>query len=135
MIFNVQGVAQCEFAGEVFFLISQLPLKVPKRTSYGLSKAQCFFSVAVCGKLQPLHGHLGDASGFRVYQMITTIVTIDHVMGMGIAPAYGTNRLQTKPHAITYHMVVSWNRATPSHHPFLDGIFPNKNQPNFWIPP
>ena len=26
-------------------------------------------------------------------------------------------------------MEVSWNRATPSHHPFLDGIFPNKNHP------
>ena len=29
---------------------------------------------------------------------------------------------------------VSWNRGTPSHHPFLFGIFPDKNHP-FWIPP
>ena len=28
-----------------------------------------------------------------------------------------------------YYMEVSWNRGTPSHHPFLDGIFPIKNHP------
>ena len=27
------------------------------------------------------------------------------------------------------HMEVSWNRGTPSHHPFLDGIFHEINQP------
>ena len=27
------------------------------------------------------------------------------------------------------NLEVSWNRGTPSHHPFLDGVFPNKNQP------
>ena len=27
------------------------------------------------------------------------------------------------------YMMVSWNRGTPSHHPFIDGVFPNKNQP------
>ena len=32
-------------------------------------------------------------------------------------------------------MEVSWNRGTPSHHPFLDGIFPNKNQPAIGVPP
>ena len=32
------------------------------------------------------------------------------------------------------HLVVSWNRGTPSHHLFLDGIFPNKNHP-FWGTP
>ena len=31
-------------------------------------------------------------------------------------------------------MVVPWNRGTPGHHPFLDGIFHEINQP-FWIPP
>ena len=29
------------------------------------------------------------------------------------------------------NMEVSWNRATPSHHPFIVGIFPNKNHPAF----
>ena len=32
------------------------------------------------------------------------------------------------------YMGVSWNRDTPSHHPFLDGIFPEINQP-FWGSP
>ena len=41
---------------------------------------------------------------------------------------------------IWLHVVVSWNRGTPSHDPFLDGIFPNKNQlfwgyPHLWKPP
>ena len=33
------------------------------------------------------------------------------------------------------HMGGSINGGTPSHHPFLDGIFPNKNQPFFGGPP
>ena len=41
------------------------------------------------------------------------------------------------------HWVFDWgicwetlsHRATPSHHPFLEGIFPNKNQPFFGVPP
>ena len=33
------------------------------------------------------------------------------------------------------HIVeVSWNRGTPSHHPFLDGIFPHKNHPVWGTP-
>ena len=32
-------------------------------------------------------------------------------------------------------MEVSWNGGTPSHHPFLDGFFPNKNQPIKGVPP
>ena len=36
-------------------------------------------------------------------------------------------------------MVVSWNRGTPSHHPFLDGIFsinhPLWGYPHLWKPP
>ena len=33
------------------------------------------------------------------------------------------------------YMVVSWNRGSPSHHLFLDRMFPNKNQPaNLGIP-
>ena len=31
-------------------------------------------------------------------------------------------------------MVLSWNRATPNSHPFLDGIFPEINQPLLDIP-
>ena len=33
------------------------------------------------------------------------------------------------------YMVVSWNRATPSHHPFLDGIFHEINHPAIGVPP
>ena len=33
-----------------------------------------------------------------------------------------------------HHLEVSWNRATPSHRPFLDGIFPNKNHPLLGYP-
>ena len=39
-------------------------------------------------------------------------------------------------HTILYHiyiyiyMVVSWNRGTPSHHPFVDRIFPNITPPS-----
>ena len=32
-------------------------------------------------------------------------------------------------------VVVSWNRGTSSHHPFLDGIFPEINHPASGIPP
>ena len=49
---------------------------------------------------------------------------------------------KTKPTPVGKNMMmiciidleVSWTGGTPSHHPFLDGIFPNKNHP-FWIPP
>ena len=34
-------------------------------------------------------------------------------------------------HVMT-HMVVSWNRPIPSHHPFFFGIFHEINQPFFW---
>ena len=32
------------------------------------------------------------------------------------------------------YLEVSWNRGTPSCHPFIDGIFPNKNHPAMGIP-
>ena len=32
-------------------------------------------------------------------------------------------------------MGISINGGTPSHHPFLDGIFPNKNHLSFGVPP
>ena len=38
-------------------------------------------------------------------------------------------QLGTGNQSICGHMVVSANRGTPSHHPFLDGIFPTKNHP------
>ena len=34
------------------------------------------------------------------------------------------------PSYLISHMEVSWNRGIPSHHPFLDGIFPYK--PSYW---
>ena len=30
------------------------------------------------------------------------------------------------------HLVVSYNRGTPSHHPFLDGIFPIQKPSSYW---
>ena len=33
------------------------------------------------------------------------------------------------------YMGVSTNGCTPSHHPFLDGIFPHKNHPAIGVPP
>ena len=40
---------------------------------------------------------------------------------------------------VSSYLVVSWNRGTPSHHPFLDGIFPSKPSirgiPHLWKRP
>ena len=33
------------------------------------------------------------------------------------------------------YMDISWNRGTPSSHPFLDGIVPKKNHPAIWVSP
>ena len=51
------------------------------------------------------------------------------------------NRNLAKMWPLTHHMGGdSWNGGTPSHHPFLDEIFPNINHlfwgsPHFWKPP
>ena len=35
--------------------------------------------------------------------------------------------------SVTRQVGVSYNKATPSYHPFLDGIFPNKNHPFYGV--
>ena len=35
---------------------------------------------------------------------------------------------------VVAYLEVSWNRGTPSHHPYLDGIVPNKNHPFMGTP-
>ena len=109
--------------------------------------AHCIYGIVMENK--PLFMAL--TTWIRVSKRIISLITtgdnwgIEHlVSGMHPQVHQATNNLRMRItisywlyHCGTmlYHTVVSWNRATPSHHPFLDGIFRNKNKPAIGDPP
>ena len=51
---------------------------------------------------------------------------------VALKSAWFSHKIETSN---THNMEVSWNRATPSHHPYFHGIFPNKNHPALGVAP